>query len=576
MPGDKPIHESPPAGRPKAWHVLLFVVLALAALALRAFGLENTGVGGNDTILYYTLAERWSAGNPVYRIGDSIQVFRPALLAFNAAALNIFGHTDYAIKLANVIVDSYNVLLVGLLAWLLSGRVLVSFGSALTYAGLPLAIWAARSELPHTLSTFFVLLALVFSLAALRSVRHAHWGSAFAGLWLALAALTHEELILIAVPIGLFLLYPRPKNQPGALRAGIVRFGLFVLAPACASMLILARQDAALASLAKPAVAEQNQDVYLETLARFAWNGLSGAGSMVFLVLLGLGLSLFFWKCIRGSTAGDRHYLRSYLFCMGIYLAFLALYAFFLDTVFVRALLPLIPLVIIAVFFSLVTVLEPSGKVVSHLVVVLVSAGLTLGNVGAYSALKVSNRQFSDHWDVPVLPDVDSWKHGYYGFLHDAAYLPSYYTYWGTVHDVLSGRVDAQNRVLLLPSTAIYAPGRRPLQVKAYFGDNVIYRLDHADLSLQELVRIYRVRYIVFSTGQLRQMPTVHSRYLYKGRWAEPAPVDLAREYGMEAYSEQQELYRVMRYVKAVGATELHLLSPGSFEANSTRIWELP
>ena len=89
-------------------------------------------------------------------------------------------------------------------------------------------------------------------------------------------------------------------------------------------------------------------------------------------------------------------------------------------------------------------------------------------------------------------------------------------------------------------------------------------------------MRIYRVRYIVFSLGQLRRMPTVYSRYLYKGRWAEPAPVDLAREYGMEAYSEQEEFYQVMRYVNAVGATELHLLSPGSFEATNTKIWELP
>jgi hypothetical protein len=279
---------------------------------------------------------------------------------------------------------------------------------------------------------------------------------------------------------------------------------------------------------------------------------------------------------IRGGTDSDKLYLRSYGFCMGVFLAFLAMYAFFLDTVFVRALLPVLPLVIIAVFYSLVLALYRSGRVVSSLVVILVSVVLSLANLGAYSALKVSNRKFSDHWDRPAWPDLDSWRQGYYGFLNDAAYLPSYYTYWAKVHDALSGRVDEQNRVLLLPSTAIYAPGRRPLQVKAYFGDNVIYRLDHTDLSIQELVRDYRIRYIVFALGQLRRTPTRHSRYLYDRQWAEPEAVDLAREYGMKSYSERAEIYRVMRYVNAIGATELPLLSPGSFEARTTKIWKLP
>ena len=52
--------------------------------------------------------------------------------------------------------------------------------------------------------------------------------------------------------------------------------------------------------------------------------------------------------------------------------------------------------------------------------------------------------------------------------------------------------------------------------------------------------------------------------------------VVLAREYGMKAYSERAEIYRLMHYVNAVGATELPLLSPGSFEARTTRIWKLP
>jgi len=146
--------------------LLPLAILFLAAVGVRAFGLPDIGVGGNDTILYYTLAEQWLKGNYVFRIGDSVPLFRPVSLAFNAVALQLFGHTDYAIKLANALVDGCNLLLVASLAWLLSGRAIVAFCSALTYALLPVAIWAARGELPHTLSTFFTLTAMVLALAA--------------------------------------------------------------------------------------------------------------------------------------------------------------------------------------------------------------------------------------------------------------------------------------------------------------------------------------------------------------------------------------------------------------------------
>jgi hypothetical protein len=114
------------------WTPIVLLLLASVALFIRTAGLQATGVGGNDTILYYSLAEQWLEGNPVYRIANSAEVFRPVLLAYNALSLKLLGHSDYAIKLANAVVDSLNVLLVAFVAWLLSRLVVVE-----AFAGLP-------------------------------------------------------------------------------------------------------------------------------------------------------------------------------------------------------------------------------------------------------------------------------------------------------------------------------------------------------------------------------------------------------------------------------------------------------
>ena len=113
-------------------HVFAAALAAVVVVALfiRWDGLFAIGVGGNDTILYYSLAERWLQGDFVFRIGDSIAVYRPVLLGFNALALKVFGHSDYAIKLANILLDGVNLLLLARLSWLISRRRCVGRGLA--------------------------------------------------------------------------------------------------------------------------------------------------------------------------------------------------------------------------------------------------------------------------------------------------------------------------------------------------------------------------------------------------------------------------------------------------------------
>lgn len=567
----------PLAAAVSRWMLLALCLLALLALALRTAGLAATGVGGNDTILYYTLAEYWLDGKPVFRIGSSAEVFRPVLLAYNALALQVFGHTDYAIKLANTVIDSLNVLMVAALAWGMSRRWSVALASALAYALLPLAVWASRHELPHTLSTFFVLSAMLSAWLAVDGGARPRLLSGAAGLMLASATLTHEELVFMALPVGLvLLLLPRLAGREDSLRDAAWRLGVFALPPGIAALVLLWHGSAAAEVLTAPAALAGAGRFYPEVLARFFWNGLSGAGSTVFLGLVALGLLVFGWKVLADRGKRARRYCLVYLCCTGSFLLFLALYALFFNTLFVRGLLPLVPLLLIAIFYSVVLLCERLGRAASSLVVLALAVCLGIGNLGAYSAFKVGNRDYSSQWDVPAVPDRQSWMKGYRGFRYDAAYDPSYYTHWANVHNALEGRVNEHNRLLLLPSTVIHSPGRRPLQTRVYFGDNVIYRLDHSGQPLAQLIRQKRVRYVLFTLGQRRRLPANHSRYLYDGRWAAPAPLDLARDYGMDSYSADAELRQLMEVLNALGARPLALFQPGTYEAQRARAWVLP
>ena len=209
-------------------------------------------MGGNDTILYYSLAEQWLKGNFVFRIGESIQVFRPVLLGFNALALKVFGHTDYAIKLANVLLDIVNLLLLSLLAWLVSRRPVVVVASAISYACLPLAIWSARQEFAHTSSTFFALGAYFFIWLATSAAReNRRLAYAFlAGLCVGLAALTHEDQIFLAAPLAVFFFFAR-RFQHGAvtLASDLKSVAIFSTAPFLAVVILLLHELPAVQSV---------------------------------------------------------------------------------------------------------------------------------------------------------------------------------------------------------------------------------------------------------------------------------------------------------------------------------------
>lgn len=144
------------------------------------------------------------------------------------------------------------------------------------------------------------------------------------------------------------------------------------------------------------------------------------------------------------------------------------------------------------------------------------------------------------------------------------------------LHEALKDRVDSRHRLLITPSTAFYFAGRRALQTDAYFGDDAVYLLDHVHESLGQVIAEKSIKTVIFTTGQNRTPPSVHSRYLYDGAWAEPEPINLAASFGFPHYSVEQELDAIARFLQAIGAKEILPFPRGSYESRHARVWVLP
>lgn len=555
--------------------------IAVAALCLRLYGLTGIGLGGNDTILYYSLAEQWLTGNFVFRIGESVQVFRPVLMGFNALALKAFGHSDYAIKLANVLLDTVNLLLLAQLAWLISRRRIVVLACAMTYACLPMAVWSARQELAHTLSAFFALGAYlsIWLATAWSGARTCLVYAFLAGLCVAAATLVHEELIFLAVPLTVFLWLG--FGQQVVAPSWVLKFSsvaVFSVAPILAAATLWHYEKSAVqAVINKPLTSVAASDSFFpEVFARFLWDGIAGSTSALFALSLMPCIAYLCWQLRRSAYVSNMPAVFWIGFCLLTPVSYILFSAIFFNTFFPRLFLPLVPLLLIVLFHCLAKLVERGNPVVVGVIVAQVVVLIALSNLASFSAFNVANRKFSSTWAEPRWPTGTNLKQGYRQFRFDANYTPNYAMHWGALFDTFSGKVDARNKLLLLPSTVFYSPGRRALQTEVYFGDNAIYRLDHAAQSLDEIIRAHDVRWVVFTVGQLRAAPTRLGRYLYQGRWAPSEPLALAQLYGLVSYSAEAEMRLTLRYLHSVGAVEVFPYPQGSFESRVSRAWLLP
>ena len=173
-------------------------------------------------------------------------------------------------------------------------------------------------------------------------------------------------------------------------------------------------------------------------------------------------------------------------------------------------------------------------------------------------------------------PTVENLKTGRAQIKGHINHYNSYYGHWRAVHDALGDKVNTENRLLVMPSVVFYSAGRRALQTDVYLGDNAVFRLDHYTQSLREIIHERDIKYIIFTSGQIRDEPTQFAPYRYNDQWGEVRPIDLASEYAMEEYSQKEEYQQLRKLLEELGAKKLSPFKMGSFDQTRAKIWQLP
>ncbi|MEO1366739.1 MAG: hypothetical protein AAFX50_06150, partial [Acidobacteriota bacterium] len=359
--------------RAARWALLALVVLGCGWI--RFVGLAERGLFGSDVVYYTNLAERWVEGDRVYSLGGRRAVYRPAVLGLFAASFGVLGVEDDSIKRLNAAVDTANVILVSLVVWGLAGRFWPAWTSALVYGLAPLAIFVARLELTHAISTFFMLLTAAAALVWRRTLDGGRpWrrraALTAAGMASALAALSHEELLFAAsgvvawiagvawrraderrwraavaavlwvtIPLGVGVSGMVAHHAPHA--ASLIR-GTLTSGPSGQKVADPAAGEPAAAEASPGAVAKVGLQV--EKTARLLWNAVVATGSVLLAWLFVASLPVAGALALRAPPSDPfRELIALPLLALTTHIV---LFALFFPYLFPRLFLPLLPLVL--------------------------------------------------------------------------------------------------------------------------------------------------------------------------------------------------------------------------------------
>lgn len=224
------------------WQVRLFALLAvlvLAAVAIERFQyIHEIGMWGwNDPEEYYYNAVHFpTLGNPPhFRV-------QPAAHMVHFAFIKVFGDTDYALKIANGSFDVACSVLLLALGFRVCRNLWVSLLLTCLYAFTPQVVYFARSELPHSITAFWGLLTfwLFWEYLDAAPTRRPTAFVVGAGFTSAMAVMTH--LAMAALPLAcLIAIYCAPAPSPAGQRRilRLVRPEALYYAGACAGVTAL-------------------------------------------------------------------------------------------------------------------------------------------------------------------------------------------------------------------------------------------------------------------------------------------------------------------------------------------------
>jgi hypothetical protein len=556
---------------PDLWVLGALLLVTACGGWLRLTDVDQVGLKGSDNTYYTNMAHLWARGELVYSFGDSPALYhRPVVFAVYGLAIRVLGFSDASIKTANAVLDTMNILLVFLLAFILSRRnPWPALTAAAVYSVLPFTILISRNELTHILSTSTLLISMVLiSLAWFTDNRGTRMTLVIlSGLATGLCALTHEEMIFVAVAPAVYLaLRPlgtdlgwRARLSEATVAAGAYLVGVL----AVAHVMLLTNQADAQARASGIIAHRVSQAHYLRFFERplkFGWNALIGTSSttlaylvilLVILLVIGFVIHWGRRKSVKRLSAPPIEDLP-----MWTVVGYLGVHSFFFIYYAARLFVPLIPLVIVWFMVRSASLANRyAGRRASKVTVVLLATVISIANLGHISTLQdfVSSR--FPTWTRPSLAADFSPRAGWSTF-HTSLKRKS----WARKRFEELGHAVTENRRLLVgPSTFHPFPGRRLLQVGFYFGDKSVYLYDH-DQPLDRLIEEERIGFVLFTSHQVDVRPATEwkegRRYRYRGRWGPLEPLALGRNLGFEfgEHTNREELERLKGHMTRRGA----------------------
>lgn len=194
--------------------------LAIVAVGgwVRFDGITEQGISQGDCFEYVAEAKRWAEGQPPDFLNGYF--YRPAVYFLQGWAIRLGGYNDYSIKILNASLDVANIVLLFIIASILCRTAWAGVFAITVFSFLPTPIYYARSEMVHSESAFFVLLALLFFLFydhAFEKQKKSRFGWSTAwlvvsGVFLGIAANTHADLAFLAPGFALYLFWRESRR----------------------------------------------------------------------------------------------------------------------------------------------------------------------------------------------------------------------------------------------------------------------------------------------------------------------------------------------------------------------------
>lgn len=218
---------------------LFFLLLALAALAIRLFFVFRFPVVQGDAFIYGDIAKNW-LNHGIYGISDQ-GIVRPTLIrlpgypAFLAIIFSIFGQEHYrAVLIVQALIDTNTCLAISALAL----EVMNARAARIAYLLACLCPFTANytaAPLTETLAIFCTTHALYYGVRGLKALNADRPGVALwaiSGFWIAAGIYIRPDngIVLAALGLGLLVFLFKPLQRRKAILAGIL-LALVSLAP---------------------------------------------------------------------------------------------------------------------------------------------------------------------------------------------------------------------------------------------------------------------------------------------------------------------------------------------------------